>query len=160
MAIKEDIIQVFEDYATSQGWDFWFGSPEYLNALSKRIDKGVVPRDTIALGLDFNVFAPTLNDYGRSNTEVWNLAISLSRKYDVPKGQPNQTYSNRDEYVKEKWDLRIYPMMELITNMFQKLTCATDREITAISLGYQVNVFDTNMDGPIGTFTITNLYSG
>ena len=138
MINKYDIPGLFRDYATEKEWKYYYGSDEYMSAMSASDTFDV---DELILSCsDWRVTPRASAQYGSYDDVTHTVTLMIGRKFE------ETTMASLDETMIQKHDRRMGELCELLVNMVDDISCTNNLSIS-FSAGVPLpNMWANNID--------------
>jgi hypothetical protein len=147
-----DLIDEINTMCGVNSWICAFG----LDAFEKNIATSQsYAAGTIVLAFEA-YYTPTIKNTKTIN-ESWRVVASLGRKFDPTYTATDYQTSTAslDETHQQKYDRRLYELATLLVSNFAALACTLDLDLAVGEIGFDVNMFDTNIDFVTSQLTFT-----
>jgi hypothetical protein len=139
------LIRELQALATANDWKFILGTDDYANIEADfHCEVGQL---VLWVQMTPN---PVRNDGNRISEINYTGAIALLGKFD----SDNINRAQLDETWKQKYDRRLEDIQKLFSDKMKTFACSNQLQIESDTYEYVINIFDTNLDGVEGTFTI------
>lgn len=147
-----DLIAEINAMCLTNSWRSAFGLDEF--------EKNIATSEGYAAGekvLAFEAYyTPTVVNT-KTTQESWRVVASLGRKFDPSyTADAFQTATaSLDETHQQKYDRRLASLVSEFVANFAALACALEFDISFGEIGFDVNMFDTNIDFVTSVITLT-----
>jgi len=138
--MQNDIVEVLRDLAVSLGWTFSYGNRANHNLIRSSLDD-----NKIYLLLDPVRISQPSDEFGGVKETVFTGNFILGIQSTI------------DKTYEEKYEDNIKPLKNNELPKIKTLLNCGDYEITAWSFFEDINLYDTNLDGLVVSYTISIL---
>lgn len=148
-----DLIGALRTFSSAKGWAFLSGDNFFQNYEASKND--YTPGQLI-LGVDPPLATPKITQAGKIESITYQGLLMLGRKFESDLETPASvtTISNLDETFIQKYDRRLYELMNTLSTNLIAFSCSHELDILASQFELKLNTLDENVDFVVCSITL------